>query len=221
MNSIDSEPIVCFSGVSSVNGFLCNTYNSPITVTVCDRVRTAKTVLHAFQAAKFATINDNSILDEIFNARNATDLMSVVKKHEKKAIKGWNEVNFKVTIMTSLVRQKFLENGYLYERLLGTGNATIIEIGNDAFWSKQSIRGRGQNVLGEILMQVRADLAKENGHIPYFGNCDVNYVPRSESALVVDDNEPGIISRILYVIKMMFMILVIIIFLLLAFVCFF
>lgn len=220
MNSFDLEPIVSFSGASGANGFLSNTYNSPMQITVCGCQRTAKNLFYAFQVSKFVHTYDISLIDSILNARSPVDAKSIADNNEKKIVNGWIKDGLNVMVMTQLVLQKFSENDYLYERLIGTGNATIIEIGSDAFWSKESFHGSGRNVLGEILMKVRAELAKRNNHRlgQVHGRCEVIYVPRKQ---VVDDKKPGIISRILYAIKMMFMILVIIILLLLAIVCIF
>ncbi len=71
----------------------------------------------------------------------------------------WEEV--KVGIMYEVVLAKFSQNEELKEKLLATGDATLIEgnTWNDRFWGV--CRGKGQNKLGLILERVRAELREE------------------------------------------------------------
>ena len=72
--------------------------------------------------------------------------------------KDWEQV--KVRIMTEIVREKFT-NPEMREKLLGTGNAYLAE-GNtwgDRIWG--TVDGQGQNLLGQILMQVRNEIRNE------------------------------------------------------------
>ena len=60
--------------------------------------------------------------------------------------------------MLNLVRAKFKQNPGLAEKLLNTGERELVE-GNqwgDTFWGVCS--GKGENVLGKILMQVRLEI---------------------------------------------------------------
>lgn len=71
--------------------------------------------------------------------------------------KDWEEV--KISIMLDLVRKKFTGHGLLKLRLLQTGNEELVE-GNhwgDCFWGV--CKGKGENNLGKILMQVRGELS--------------------------------------------------------------
>jgi len=61
----------------------------------------------------------------------------------------------KLGIMAQLVVQKFTNNAVLAQRLHDTGDAELIE-GNtwgDTFWG--ICKGKGENHLGRILMEVR------------------------------------------------------------------
>ena len=61
--------------------------------------------------------------------------------------------------MLWLLRRKF-ENPELRAKLLATGNTELIE-GNtwgDTFWGAELRTGRGQNMLGKLIMKVRAEL---------------------------------------------------------------
>lgn len=64
----------------------------------------------------------------------------------------------KIKIMHNLVSQKFNNNSDLCEKLLNTGNRLIIENNhwNDRFWGV--CKGKGQNMLGRILMDVRDNI---------------------------------------------------------------
>lgn len=67
----------------------------------------------------------------------------------------WEEV--KDGIMEEIVYEKFIQNDYLAEKLLETGDAILIE-GNtwhDTYWGVDATTGEGENKLGIILMRVR------------------------------------------------------------------
>lgn len=67
----------------------------------------------------------------------------------------WDEI--KQNVMLDLLRQKF-RNSYLRGFLLSTENAELIE-GNwwgDTYWGV--CNGKGENILGKLLMQVRQEI---------------------------------------------------------------
>lgn len=75
---------------------------------------------------------------------------------EVKIAADWEEV--KVDIMRDLLAQKFAASTVLARRLVETGDAVLVE-GNswgDTFWGK--CRGKGENMLGRLLMEQRAKL---------------------------------------------------------------
>ena len=64
----------------------------------------------------------------------------------------------KVSVMRSLITQKFALGSELGGKLLNTGDAQIAE-GNtwgDTFWGV--CRGKGRNILGELIMERRKEL---------------------------------------------------------------
>jgi len=69
----------------------------------------------------------------------------------------WEEV--KLTVMRRLLYLKF-QNPELREKLLATGERELVEGNNwsDFYWGV--CRGKGQNHLGRLLMEVRAELRK-------------------------------------------------------------
>ena len=74
----------------------------------------------------------------------------------------WNE--HRVPVMLELLRQKFLHHPELRQQLLATGDAHLEEgyPARDVFWGV--VDGKGQNMLGKLLMQVRDELrTRSNG----------------------------------------------------------
>lgn len=73
---------------------------------------------------------------------------------------NWDQI--KVDVMRRLVREKF-KNPLLRAMLLATDDAKLIEgnTWNDTTWGV--CRGRGQNLLGKILMEVREECRHEEG----------------------------------------------------------
>ena len=89
------------------------------------------------------------------------DLSPSQSKHRGREVSlrpDWEQV--KVRVMKEIVFAKFSQNEELKEKLLATGNA-YLEEGNewgDRIWG--TVDGKGQNLLGGILMQVREELGE-------------------------------------------------------------
>lgn len=109
------------------------------------------TVEHAYQAAKLT----GPIQRLRFQVGAKPQLTPAQAKRTVRGLPlrdDWDDV--KLSVMADLVRQKFSAEP-LRSRLIATGDAEIIE-GNwwgDTFWGV--CRGKGQNHLGRIIMQVR------------------------------------------------------------------
>lgn len=73
----------------------------------------------------------------------------------------WEDV--KDGIMEEIVRAKFSQNVNLRDKLLATGDATLIEgnTWNDRYWGVDTKTGEGQNRLGKILMKIRSEFQEE------------------------------------------------------------
>jgi hypothetical protein len=120
------------------------------------------TVEHAYQAAKTL---DSEQRRYVLNAETPADAK---KRGRSTTLRSdWEDV--KVTIMYELVQIKFLRSRPLQNRLLATGDQTLVE-GNtwdDRVWGAVWENGQwvGENMLGQILMQVRAELelARQGG----------------------------------------------------------
>ena len=137
--------------------FLSNFYPSPV---LWQEVL-YPTVEHAYQAAKTLNLEDREWI------RTALTPAMAKKRGSAKGVGGrkielredWEPFG-KVLVMKRLVWRKFSENTALAQQLIDTGDAELIE-GNwwgDTFWGV--CQGYGENMLGQILMQVRAELVK-------------------------------------------------------------
>ncbi len=72
----------------------------------------------------------------------------------------WQEV--KLEVMRIAVRAKFHQNPELAQRMLETGTAELIEDStSDIYWGSGK-EGDGQNWLGKVLMEVRAELESQS-----------------------------------------------------------
>lgn len=163
-----------------------------------------KTVEHYFQAQKFRDMDGESpvvkagkkrIREAIKNAGEVGDTKRFAYKPEnyrlpKIAInEGWDQA--RVPIMYIAVFQKFNHDKDLKKKLLGTGNEDLIETmpsgRHDVFWGAKNIGGNvmGANMLGQILMQVRADLREgkiaTNPVAKFSENTNQNWNVRSTS----------------------------------------
>lgn len=67
-----------------------------------------------------------------------------------------NDPTFKVKIMMDALLPKFTQHEGLQQKLLATGNTELVEVNwwNDTFWGE--CKGKGDNMLGFLLMQIRA-----------------------------------------------------------------
>ena len=122
------------------------------------------TVEHAFQAAK---TKDPNLRWKVRAAGTPGEAKRMGKNLELRP--DWEEI--KLEVMLALVRYKFTHHPELAEKLLTTGNVTLVE-GNDwgdTFWGacRKGFHGQaqleGQNHLGLILMKVRDELRHNSG----------------------------------------------------------
>jgi len=137
--------IDCFDGNY---GFLSNFYETPVTYGgVMYRNSEA-----AYQAQKDPT-RQMEFVD--LPANKAKRLGRKVDP-----VADWDDIKY--NHMLQIVRRKFHQNPRLAEKLIQTGEAEIIEGNrwNDTYWGV--CEGKGQNKLGNILMQIRNEL-KQGG----------------------------------------------------------
>ena len=139
--------------ISSFRGefwFLSNFYAASIWV---DGERYA-TVEHAYQAAKTDDPASRRLIREAATPAIAKRLGRCCG-----LAPDWD--SRRLGVMLDLVRKKF-ENPLLRAMLLATEDAVLVEgnTWNDTFWGV--CRGRGENWLGRILMQVREECRQQS-----------------------------------------------------------
>ena len=112
---------------------------------------TYPTVEHAFQAAKTNSISDRTMIYGATSPGMAKRLGRNVELRD-----DWYAIRDQV--MLDLVRQKFRPGTMLADQLLATGDVILVEGNkwNDTYWGV--CNGQGENRLGRILMQVRAEI---------------------------------------------------------------
>lgn len=109
-------------------------------------------VEHAYQALKTV---DPAERDRVAQAETPGQAKRLGDELTVRA--DWAEV--RVPLMKLCVRSKFIQHGQLAARLLATGQALLIEDNHwgDHFWGVCD--GEGENQLGRILMEVRAEIS--------------------------------------------------------------
>lgn len=135
--------------------FLSNFYPAPIQYVGVQW----KTSEHAYQATKTLNYADWT---KIYLAPTPGAAKRAGRQAEIR--KDWDLI--KVDRMREIVRAKFAQHFDLAQKLLDTGDSALVE-GNDwgdEFWGMtRNVNGqwKGQNWLGRILMEVRAQLRRE------------------------------------------------------------
>lgn len=133
------------------NYFLSNFYEA----TVCYEGIYYQNSEAAFQAQKCANPADRKQFEKL----NATEAKKLGRKVTLR--KDWEDV--KVRIMREIVNEKFSQNDDLRELLIATGDE-YLEEGNtwgDKTWG--TVNGQGQNLLGQILMEIREKCKERDG----------------------------------------------------------
>lgn len=116
----------------------------------------------AFQAAKFPHL---PAVQRQFTSLDGDSAWRLAKQYASSQRSDWLHVN--KDVMLEVLRAKYSQHPHLLRRLLATRNAYLVEHtphGRDAFWGDNG-DGTGQNVLGNLLMQVRGELGG-TGKVP-------------------------------------------------------
>ncbi|XAL99211.1 NADAR family protein [Phycisphaeraceae bacterium D3-23] len=113
------------------------------------------TVEHYFQAQKF---DDPKHCEAIRKANSPMIAARLGRDRKKKLRRNWDAC--RVGVMREAVLAKFSQHDELRALLLSTGDCKLIEhTENDSYWGDGG-DGSGKNMLGRILMEVRAKLAE-------------------------------------------------------------
>ena len=140
-----------------------NFYNCPIQMSA----RTYRTAEHCYQSWKAAYFDDRVRWQMILVEPQPSKV-----KHIARTIKNFDRGVWQLVapqIMENVVMMKFKQNLKARQKLLGTGNAILVEATEfDCFWGSglnilddshaDVTQWRGTNVLGKILMTVREHL---------------------------------------------------------------
>ena len=116
------------------------------------------TTEHYFQAQKF---EDPAVRQRIRRAGSPMEAARLGRDRRTALRRDWEST--KVSVMETALRAKFTQHDALRLLLLSTGDARLIEhTENDAYWGDGG-DGRGKNMLGQLLMRVRASLQQQLG----------------------------------------------------------
>jgi ribA/ribD-fused uncharacterized protein len=111
------------------------------------------TAEHYFQAQKF---DDRALREKIRMAKTAAIAAKMGRDRSNKLRRGWE--SGKIAVMRKALWEKFSQHPDLGKLLIGTGEAVLIEhTQNDDYWGDGG-NGRGKNMLGRLLMEVRLKL---------------------------------------------------------------
>jgi hypothetical protein len=143
---------ILFYSVTDEHGELSNFAPYPIKV----GGKSWPTSEHYFQAQKFV---DPTVRERIRRTPRPAEAARLGRSRKLHIRPDWEAV--KTAVMREAVQAKFEQHADLAASLLATGEATLVEhTPNDAFWGDAG-DGSGRNMLGRILMDVRASLEKD------------------------------------------------------------
>ena len=139
----DEEPYGCFANFSA-HGFDLDGHWWPSSE-------------HFYQAGKFAGTPYADVIRQAPSPRRAADLG---REPSRRPRPDWSRVRDEV--MRRAVAAKFAAHADIRAVLLATGDETIVEDSpSDYYWGRGA-DGTGQNMLGRILMHLRAELRTRN-----------------------------------------------------------
>lgn len=111
------------------------------------------TTEHYFQAQKFKDAKDQ---EQIRQAKTPMIAAKLGRDRKKKLRRDWESA--KVNVMRDALMAKFTQHDELKKLLLSTNEAKLIEhTENDDYWGDGG-NGKGKNMLGKLLMQIREKL---------------------------------------------------------------
>ncbi len=148
MKTLDEA--IQFYRATGEHGYLSNLFKCNVTTDG----RTFPSSEHAYQFAKFA---DKDARDWAMDAPKV-HLVCVVAQnlYPWDVVKGWSTK--KIDRMRVVLKAKFQQNQELKEKLLATGDATLIENSKtDSYWGIGKSK-KGKNMLGILLMELRTEL---------------------------------------------------------------
>lgn len=118
---------------------------------------------HAYHFEKFGndSLGDSSesyhyVQRLILSARSAHEAFKLAEAHRVERRTDWDQI--KVDVMRRILRAKAAQHEYVRRKLLETGDRALIEDSwRDDYWGWGPNRD-GQNMLGKLWMEIRAEL---------------------------------------------------------------
>ena len=159
--------MICFHNPEEQNGYLSNWYHSVFTV---DEI-TFSSMEQYMMYEKAILFQDYQTAEKILSTDDVAEIKALGRMVQHFDEEIWREKREK--IVHKGVLQKFLQNPELAEKLLETGEQMIAECAvKDKIWGIGLSMGdeerfcvdkwKGQNLLGQILMQVRAEISVQS-----------------------------------------------------------
>ena len=156
----DAHKVVAFLLPTTANGYLSNWYPSKLKVFN----NTFSSAEQAFMWAKADVFKDDEIKTQIMQTTDPKILKALGRKIKNYDDAAWSDI--RTDIMRAVVKAKFEQNSDLMQKLLSTEDAILVEANAfDTFWGcglrasdfsiNDPAKWRGQNILGQILMEVR------------------------------------------------------------------
>ena len=165
-------------------GAFSNLFRRPIVFE--DRV--FATAEHAYQAGKART---EEVREGILNAPSpGLVAMAAHGLYTWDIVSNWSRIKY--DRMRQVLHAKFTQHDDLGQLLLSTGDARIVEAGSVAnavncTWGE--VNGRGQNMLGILLMELRAELSKAA-----LRDCDDKKKKTEEEQDLLRREKPSVLS---------------------------
>jgi len=146
MNNIEGQNVIRFYRANGKYGFLSNLFKKSIIF----EGREFPTSEHAYQFGKF---KDKEVREWAMKS-SKPHLLSILAHglFSWDIAENWSKI--KVKRMYNVLKVKFADKD-LREKLLDTGRSILIENSKtDSFWGIGR-RGKGKNILGKFLMEIR------------------------------------------------------------------
>lgn len=148
-------PVIYFYSSRAEHGYMSNFARYSVIV---DEVR-YKTSEHYYQSMKFAGTKWEK---KVRDAETPMEAATLGRNKKLPLRRDWESV--KDNIMRKVVEAKFRQYPELAKQLLETGEARLVEKTTDDLYWGCGDSGKGKNMLGVILMEVRAKLKKEQSN---------------------------------------------------------
>ena len=121
------------------------------------------TTEHYFQACKFTEQAD---IDAVREAKTPFLAAQIGRERHRSFRSDWDQA--RDPVMLEALRAKFTQHEDLRTLLLSTGEARLVEsatVDNEVNRLWGEVNGRGQNMLGQLLMELRTNLRGETGDL--------------------------------------------------------